>query len=201
MWGEFDRADICLGHRANRPEERIIMNLGSEWVFPEFSQRLAELSDHCGALWIDQLCIPQSDDQIKATIAKIPVIYSTFEVVALLPGTLCRCLPRMLGDDLLQEDLSDAVESGVDDDAIRQCAMECFNATGFSSWQNRLWTRHELLYPKRIRVVWNITKNLPCVKSSLSMAASELQYLNPYAYCLFDKVLAETSRDDLRYGP
>ena len=58
--------------------------------------RLAELSAEYNAVWIDQLCMPQKDDTIRAAQAKVSRIYSTLDVTVIFPGSLCRCLRQEL---------------------------------------------------------------------------------------------------------
>jgi len=91
-WGVFDRRDVCIGHCLRQPSARLFLNLGQEWDVPELLQRLAELSYKHNAIWIDQLCIPQNTADIQLNLARIPAIYSTLNVIAILPGSPpCRC--------------------------------------------------------------------------------------------------------------
>lgn len=93
-WGEFDRRDVLMGHETGKPQRRLYINLGQEWTIPDLWQRLAEIAEKC-PLWIDQLCIPQKDEEIRLILAKIPVIFRTFHLIALLPGSTCSCLRRL----------------------------------------------------------------------------------------------------------
>src|SRR5689334_8201300 len=64
-WGEFDRRDVYMGHRGLQPHRKIFMNLGREWSVPELWDRLSELSMEYHAIWVDQLCIPQTKGEIR----------------------------------------------------------------------------------------------------------------------------------------
>lgn len=98
-WGAFDRRDVCIGHQLREPYARLFLNLGQEWDIPELLQRLAELSHDYNAIWIDQLCIPQNTTDIQLNLAKVPTIYSTLNVVAILPGSPpCRCFREHVQD-------------------------------------------------------------------------------------------------------
>jgi hypothetical protein len=63
-----------MGHEAGKLQRRLYINLGQEWTIPDLWQRLAEIAEEC-PLWIDQLCIPQKDEEIRLILAKIPVIF------------------------------------------------------------------------------------------------------------------------------
>jgi hypothetical protein len=83
-----------MGHEAGKPQRRLYINLGKEWAILDLWQRLAEIARE-RPLWIDQLCIPQKDEEIRLILAKIPAIFRTFHVVSLLPGSTCGCLRRL----------------------------------------------------------------------------------------------------------
>ncbi|KAL8858826.1 MAG: hypothetical protein Q9178_004743 [Gyalolechia marmorata] len=72
------------------------MQLGTEWNTEEFTNRLALLAFEHGACWIDQLCIPQKDAEIRKALASIPTIYRTFDVIVLMPGAPCNCVHEAL---------------------------------------------------------------------------------------------------------
>lgn len=107
-WGEFERTERLIGH--NTMGEGISLTLGAEWAADEFTSRLVTLSFERGACWIDQLCIPQRDAEIRKALASIPTIYRTLDVVVLMPGTPCKCLGEKL------ESLKIAKEFGTIDD-------------------------------------------------------------------------------------
>lgn len=71
-----------------------------EWEIPDFTRTLARIFKESGeqhgekhvAVWIDQLSIPQDDEQTRKTLAKILSIYKTLDVAALSPGGRYGCI-------------------------------------------------------------------------------------------------------------
>jgi hypothetical protein len=100
-WGEFERKKVKLGQDIEG--KAVEMELEKEWDIQETIVRLAMLclengeahgSEHAG-IWIDQLSISQTDDtKIPASLASIPNIYQTLDVVVLVPGGICGCLQK-----------------------------------------------------------------------------------------------------------
>jgi hypothetical protein len=62
------------------------MTLGEEWDTEGSTNYPVRLSFEHGACWMNQLCIPQKDAEIRKALASIPTIYRTLDVVALMPG-------------------------------------------------------------------------------------------------------------------
>lgn len=97
-WGEFDRKSRLIGH--DSAGTSVSLTLGDEWVLEEVIEVLAELCMKEGddmkqaGIWMDQLCIPQQEAAIRETLARIPDIYRSLEVVALMPGSHCECLMK-----------------------------------------------------------------------------------------------------------
>ena len=160
-WGDFERTTRLIGH--DMTGKTISMELGAEWNTEEFTSRLVLFTFEHGACWIDQLCIPQKDAEIRKALASVPTIYRTFDAIVVMPGTPCKCLRETL------ETLKVAHEFGTQSDynsvvnSIESKIMECFNMLLCSSWFNRLWTRQELLYSRRISLAWTGTREAPCV--------------------------------------
>lgn len=158
IWGESDRRPFHIGHRSGCPSEPVIIELGAEWNTDNFASRLVELCSNNSACWIDQLCIPQREDQIREALAKIPTIYRTLPVVALLPGSLCVCLPdayRAYTDTLADASGGGAVLA--ETYSRLESAMHgqsCANSNGSCSWTSRIWPSQELRYSTSIRVLW-----------------------------------------------
>lgn len=145
-WGEFSRTKRDIGHFSD-PTQRLIMELGEEWVFGEsYNGLINTLVEICRSneyCWIDQLSINQNnEEEVKATLAKIPDIYRNFDVVVLLPGAMCDCVEGWI--------------SG------RKSAV-CWNNIGFGHWFQRLWTLQELLYARNIQARWIRPNILPCI--------------------------------------
>ena len=153
-WGEFNRQKRCIGHYADgRPA---MMELGDDWYPATFAMFLHNLglpsssAPYAPYLWLDQLCIRQDDpEDVRKTLASIPDIYKNFETVVLMPGGKCPCFDqryqkvKALGDE---EDATVAVPDLLVD--------ACFNMISVYTYGTRVWTRQELLYASKVRVVW-----------------------------------------------
>ena len=50
-----------------------------------------------GLCLVDQFCIPQRDEEVRAALVSISMIYKTLDVIALLQGSLCACADRVCG--------------------------------------------------------------------------------------------------------
>ena len=141
--GSFDREDRLIGHDVVT-KEAVYLNLGDEWTVPELIMRLVELTESDTAIWIDQLSIPQRSFRIREVLADIPSIYSTLDVVIVLPGSICSCLSTVARRWQRKVTWLDIADSEV-------C---CLNALGFCSHFNRLWTHQEFQYARCVRLVW-----------------------------------------------
>jgi hypothetical protein len=201
-WGEFDRRDVFIGHDTQGTP--VSMNLGQEWDVQDTIVRLAMLCmenskehgpEHTG-LWIDQLCIRQNNAEIRATLASIPTIYRTLEVVALMPGGLCSCLQQFAlpADPIKVEDAFDAYMSALDP------LTKCANAFGLCSYFDRVWTRQELLYCRSIRVAHVASEVIDCALGDEdSSAFANLANLSNFANELYTKHLREDYRPQQAY--
>jgi hypothetical protein len=176
-WGEFDREDEFIGH--DTESNPLWMNLGKEWDVPETIARLVLLciengeahgSRHAGC-WIDQLCILQTDEGIRAALASIPSIYRTLEVVALMPQAICSCVRRRVLE-MSKPEQDERLES--------ISSLTCANSLGVGSYLSRVWTRQELLYSRRIRLVRTSDEEIPCAKS-----VADIGNLSKYESLLF----------------
>jgi hypothetical protein len=155
-WGEFDRRDVPIGHFLRRSSDPVLMNLGQEWNIEDLISTLASIcignreehgQEHA-SVWIDQLCIPQTTDQIRNALASIPSIYRTLNVVVLMPGSLCGCLRQM---NNYKE--------------LKSKSVECLNAVGTCSYFFRQWTRQEMLYSGSVQLVRTSSEEAHCVNS------------------------------------
>ena len=196
-WGAFDRRDVYIGHTDLNPNGRMFINLGQEWSIPELWNLLCELSGEHNALWIDQLCIPQNKGEIRDALAKIPDIYRTLDVVAVLPGPPpCNCYNRWL---TLERNrwlsLSPSRRRAESHEKltlmVEQQILQCYNSVAFCSWYRRVWTRQEFFYSRTIRIKWNLTSTPPCVKLTRErvLTADEICNLNPYARLFLTQVV------------
>ena len=157
-WGEFDRGATTIGHFDDGTSA--VMTLGKEWTF-DLDGFMAALQGIClekgRPCWIDQLSIVQSNDaEVRATLASIPNIYRTFDVVVLLPGTMCECVMDKLEHGAAPDDVKNFPQAPV------MQRMSCWNCVGSSAWFRRLWPRQELLYAQNIHAMWTSTGLAPC---------------------------------------
>jgi hypothetical protein len=186
-WGEFDRTQRLIGHNTNG--EDCFMTLGQEWDIESFTNRLVLLSFEHRACWIDQLCIPQKDAEIRKALASIPTIYRTLGVVALMPGAPCKCLRQSLETFRVAKDFG----SGDDYSSVMRSIFRdmdrCLNFFPSSSWFNRIWTRQELLYSKRISVVWTETRDAPCVDMGPGLPPVRGEQTNDDFYLALEQAL------------
>src|SRR5271155_119308 len=74
-WGEFERTERLIGHNTNG--DNISITIGGEWDTESFTNRLVLLSFEGRGCWIDQLCMPQKESEIRKALASIPTIYRT----------------------------------------------------------------------------------------------------------------------------
>ena len=168
-WGEFDRQEMLLGH--DEMGRRVTIVLGCEWNRTDVVKRLHQMASTLTTtpvavpFWIDQLCIPQDNEAaIRATLQAIPSIFNIFDAVALLPGSPCKCLgeyleqygqhnfPNASREELTQVSIDWAQKMGL-----------CVNSISFCSYFERVWTRQEMMYTRRMHVEWTGSELSPCV--------------------------------------
>jgi hypothetical protein len=94
MWGEFDRTPQKFGHDPGG--HSVSLTLGAEWDVSYFVEKLVMLTSLHTGCWMDQICIPQKEEDIPSALATIPTIYGKLDVVALLPWSPCRCLSECI---------------------------------------------------------------------------------------------------------
>jgi hypothetical protein len=191
-WGEFERTTQLIGHDSDGND--ISITLGEEWNIVDFTNRLVLLSFERGACWIDQLCIPQKDAEIRKALASIPTIYRTLDVVVLMPGAPCKCLRERLKSLRDEEALGNSENYA---STVVSDVMSCLNFINCSSWFNRVWTRQELLYSRRICVAWTVMTDAPCVRmggqlgSNRYATVEQAADLSPFARLLHQKTTEE----------
>ena len=127
--GHFDREDRLIGHVRELPAQTVHLKLGDEWDIFELQQRLVEISEQCGAVWLDQLSILQTSTGICNTLAHVPAIFHTLETIMLLPGALCGCLREQI------QDISNSDDFSFDLVPLKQ---DCCNMFGFCSHLDRI---------------------------------------------------------------
>ncbi|RFU25051.1 hypothetical protein B7463_g11281, partial [Scytalidium lignicola] len=186
-WGEFGRRKISIGHKHTELPELVKMELGSEWDLGDLIDRLSEvgLKTPC---WIDQLCIPQREAEIRKALAEVPTIYRTFNVIALMPGHPCKCLNDHLNASI--ELGSIGLGNALNHRNNFKSTYRCLNSACVSSWFRRVWTRQELLYSRQIQVVWASKTSSACVmKPADGQVAENVKDLTPFADHLYKSLL------------
>lgn len=193
VWGEFNREKTPIGHVAGSAHSTISMKLGKEWVISDVIDRLAELAGK-KPIWIDQLCIPQNHEEITKTLANIPSIYRTFDVVVLMPGHPCRCLARLMQEiSKIDRNPSNPAASK----AFQQCRIEfepCLNMISTCSWIKRVWPRQELNYSEKVRCVWAAKEESPCV--SLRADKKDTANLTPFLARMYERLVKDNYPHD-----
>jgi len=170
IWGEFDREEHDVGHVAGDTNLHVYLELGKEWNINNMIYRLVEISQTGKWCWMDQVCIPQQEDEIRKTLAKISTIYRALPVIALLPGSLCRCLTTAYPDyqhavrtpqvGYPTSSSADASISAASNAflssplALAVQGLQCVNSNGSCSWTSRVWPSQEVRYAKSIKVIW-----------------------------------------------
>ena len=163
IWGIWHREKRCIGHFSNG--ELVTMELGVDWDLDGFISSLHQLchdldssgNDYTRPLWIDQLSIKQSsEEEIRETIANIPDIYRTLEVVMLMPGGHCCCQSYITSflDEHAETNIAES-DNLFDHVQSRMVAADyCANNLSFVTYFQRIWTRQEMLYASRLRIHW-----------------------------------------------
>ena len=138
-----------------------------------------------GAIWIDQLCIVQTPAEITKALRNMEKIYSTFDVVILLPNTPCPCL-----EDRLQEIEAYNASTAHDEESVAPTLENlCMAAVPVSSYNFRLWTKQEFSFARAITVrccgppaslCWPLRPGTTGVSFLQSLGAGESPPLVPY---------------------
>ena len=193
-WGEFDRDKRLIGHWQGHPQKEACITLGAEWRVSSFQNRLAQLTEKHGACWIDQFCVPQSDEKIQRTLAAIPSIFSTLPVTALLPGSLCKCLPHAFKQYEAAKLSASHTTASVNGDnlSVTSKALEdavdgkiCLNSNGASSWGTRIWPLEEYFHSTSFTALYVDEERATCFLDNDSEA--DVGRLNDYLLLLYKK--------------
>ncbi len=193
-WGEFERKSRPVGHDATG--QVIQMELGEEWVLDEFEEKLVMLSDRHGGCWVDQLCVPQGAEAVRKALADIPAIYRALEVVALMPGSPCGCLQESSEAMLhvLENPESTREERNAAWSRWNLAMQTCVSSAGMNSYFDRVWTRQELFYSRRISRVWTSDAQAECVRNEEQRGS-----LGRFATLLYQERLKEGFSTALAY--
>lgn len=164
-WGKFNRQKRVIGHHPDGSPVEMV--LGVEWEGPDFVTALHNICEETSRpCWIDQLSIMQNDDEdVKKTLARIPDVYRTLHVVALLPGPMCECKAERVS----------FVQDGPGVEGTNP--IKCWNNLGLASYFGRLWTRQELHYARSVRARWTSSKLAVCTEKVVRNVNSDFQRL------------------------
>ena len=171
-WGEYDRHEISLGH--DERGHNVPMTLGCEWSRSDVVEKLLHMGyaltteDTAMPFWIDQLCIPQDNEAvIRQTLAAIPQIFNVFDAIALLPGSPCKCLQEGI-EQYGRHHLFDPSHEQLAQLSIQwaQKMALCVNSISFCSYFERVWTRQEMVYTRKMHVEWTGSEVSRCVVPS-----------------------------------
>ncbi|KAM0708412.1 hypothetical protein Q7P35_005063 [Cladosporium inversicolor] len=148
--GDFERRNHVFGHFDDGAlTQKVDLEFGGEWDIERIMEALVDLSRIHGAIWMDQLSIPQDAVSIAISLQNMPQIYRTFEVVVLLPDALCSCLEEVI--DSYGTGHSSFVEGGWGPNLDKVVGI-CLNAFPVSSYHFRLWTKQEFTYARTISI-------------------------------------------------
>ena len=136
------------------------MILGYEWSVPSFVSTLAELSKKSW-LWMDQIA-KQPGMTTADVISTFPTVYTRCAVVVLLPGSDCQFL-RHLKDRILSSGVLNYQDSKANLAALVEHFSRCQSYRPKRRWFERVWTRQEALYARRIRIVHVGDRSESCV--------------------------------------
>jgi hypothetical protein len=197
--GDFDRRLHVFGHTNDPLSTAIELTFGGEWEVFDLQASLVKLSDKYGSLWLDQLSISPIAPSIAAELESIPVIYSTFEVVIMLPTAPCPCLKVALRACQGQIDQGENLD-------ITDIPDACFNASPISSYHFRLWCRREFAVAKSVSVHYCSPPLRKCFRDlphstyrPIRLSSEEFEYLGKWAkwrYSLWLQMAKDQGADD-----
>ncbi|GAB7324237.1 hypothetical protein MBLNU13_g07591t1 [Cladosporium sp. NU13] len=146
--GDFDREEHLFGHFDDHTDNLVKLEFGNEWEVKRLMTALVALTNEHGALWLDQLSIPQDKASIRLHLQHMPQIYHRFEVVVLLPNSPCPCL-----EEAFQAWTTRGSWVWTDGDFnITAVASMCLNAFPVSAYNFRLWTKLEFAFATAISI-------------------------------------------------
>jgi len=129
---------------------RVELAMGEEWDTLELKVQLSEICPEKQACWLDQLCTPQEEEKLRLTLARILNIYRTLGVIVMMPGRPCQYLPRIAAEASEALKMNDWTAAW---NVVKELS-KCLGSMGLCSYFDRVWTRQEVLYSRRIRLVW-----------------------------------------------
>ena len=197
--GDFHRATHLVGHELEHVDKPIALQLGGEWNLSKMISLLANITSEKSAVWFDQLSISQDDESIQAELQHVPDIYSTLEVIVLLPNTPCKCLTEAFakyeaGDEYYMNPWGDF--------RFGRVYQRCPLSAGVSSYCCRLWTKQEFGYARQISAHFCDDVNAECWSRFTAgredwhgiPPGDHSQYFNRYFQWLYDECQRSSSR-------
>ena len=145
---DFEREKHVFGHVSGLESQSVRLEFGGEWEVSGLMNALVALSEKHGAIWLDQLSMPQDPVSLAIHLQNMPQVYHTLEVVVLLPNSPCPCLRDTLESWATEGSL--ALEDG--DLNLIAVASTCLNAFPVSSYHFRLRTKVEFGYAGTISI-------------------------------------------------
>lgn len=197
-WGQFEHTKRLIGHSVDG--EPVFLILGAEWDTVDITNSLVRLSLEYAGCWIDQLCMPQKDEEVARALASIPLIYRALDVVVLLPGAPCKCLQESLEMIQVAKDFGTEEDYKTSHETVRRRIHRCLNFVPSCSWFTRLWTRQEMLYSKHISVAWTDAGKSLCAEAEEAPSYSpnsdqirlvQVSNLAPFAQLLYHQTAKE----------
>lgn len=146
---------MVIGYWETGVDDPIHLELGPEWNVIDLQKCLVDLSKTNSGFWLDQLCQGQGQSDVDKTLASIPAIYSSLDVIALMPGPASVCLATLTNNVIATFESGgghDLLNEAHHQEVIKIQARRCIISMGLNSWFDRLWTRQELMYSQRITI-------------------------------------------------
>ncbi|KPI38312.1 uncharacterized protein AB675_12061 [Cyphellophora attinorum] len=186
--GDFDRFAHLFGHHEPDQDgttQPLELTFGGEWSVADLSKAFVDLSIEHGALWFDQLSIPQDPELIPIHLQNIPNIYRAFEVIA------AAFEAYEAGDKA--KDITDPKNG---DFQLWRRLEICVNAISRSSYFYRLWTKQEIVYARAIS--FRYCARLPtelCTQATehewsvrtRKLSPTQHQYMGPWCRWLYEQ--------------
>ena len=200
--GDFDRSFQTVGHRENDPSSPVQLVFGREWSLADVVTSLVDLSAQHGAIWFDQLSIPQNPEMIAVHLQSMPEIYRTFEVIILQPNAPCPCLAEAMALYETGKDPQNRVTRPDGDFKLWNSIFMCINAVPLCSYHYRLWTKLEFIHARCISVQYCGPPAGPCSRDTpylwsdhlRKLSQTQLRYMGTWFTWIYEQYRAEVDQ-------